>query len=136
MADQGLLVADALDAIKNTIFKKERCRIAKDPKKHKAQIFGYQIKKMESDPMFYKWVKKKHQAKQSGAIFTIQPSDLPSPPPEFCPVLGLKLKYRTGPHDHGATIDRVNPNFGYVPGNVAIISNRANRIKAAQLRRN
>lgn len=48
-----------------------------------------------------------------------------------CPVLGFDLQHmcsRDNPFNQ-ATLDRFNPNKGYVAGNVAYISNLANRIK-------
>jgi hypothetical protein len=52
---------------------------------------------------------------------------------DHCPVLGMPLVYvaRTGggAAQNSATIDRVIPALGYVVGNVAIISHRANSIK-------
>lgn len=52
--------------------------------------------------------------------------------PEICPVLGLTLKYvqeKAGCSDDRPSIDRINNAIGYIPGNVRVISWRANRIK-------
>jgi hypothetical protein len=50
-----------------------------------------------------------------------------------CPLLGMKLSYENYKQkkmpDNYATLDRINPNLGYVLGNVQIISYRANCIK-------
>lgn len=50
--------------------------------------------------------------------------------PEFCPVFGVRLqrgvKRRT---DASPSLDKIVPERGYVPGNVWVISWRANRIK-------
>jgi len=44
--------------------------------------------------------------------------------------LGIPLKIGNGKRTDGsATLDRVLPDLGYVPGNVIVISFRANRIK-------
>lgn len=47
-------------------------------------------------------------------------------------MLGLRLRVRNGKgtNPNSATLDRLIPKLGYVPGNVAVISDRANRIKA------
>lgn len=52
--------------------------------------------------------------------------------PEVCPVLGIKLKYdnKRGYRPDSPSIDRIIPELGYVKGNVAIISFRANMIKS------
>jgi len=53
--------------------------------------------------------------------------------PDFCPALGIPL-YRAvgrkaqGPHS--PTLDRIDPDLGYVRGNVRVISARANQIKS------
>lgn len=49
-----------------------------------------------------------------------------------CPVLGLELSYteNTVLADNSATIDRINPELGYVKGNVQILSHKANRMKS------
>jgi hypothetical protein len=50
--------------------------------------------------------------------------------PARCPVLGIPLTRGTGkPADSSPTIDKVVPEFGYVPGNIKVISFRANSIK-------
>lgn len=64
---------------------------------------------------------------------TIKANDLMWP--EFCPVLGLKLDYETPPGKRDArnpalpTLDRWDNSRGYVPGNVFVISFRANSLK-------
>lgn len=53
--------------------------------------------------------------------------------PELCPILGIKLRHAVGEktgQDCSPSFDRVKPEFGYVTGNVRIISFRANRIKS------
>jgi hypothetical protein len=52
--------------------------------------------------------------------------------PTHCPVLGLKLSYPgtgLGRQPNSASLDRLDNRTGYVKGNVAIISWRANKIK-------
>ena len=42
--------------------------------------------------------------------------------PITCPVLGIPLKWNRGtPKDDSATIDRINPNKGYIKGNIIVI---------------
>ena len=47
--------------------------------------------------------------------------------PKFCPILGIRIKYKGG--DASPSVDRITPQFGYIKGNVQVISMRANRIK-------
>ena len=71
----------------------------------------------------------KGNAKRDGKEFTIELSDLPQIP-DHCPVLGIKLRM-VGPRydDYAPSLDRRDNSIGYVPGNVVIISRRANRLK-------
>ena len=50
-----------------------------------------------------------------------------------CPVLGVPLEYKFLGHKdiYGPTVDRLKPELGYVPGNVAVISRIANNIKSS-----
>jgi len=62
------------------------------------------------------------------AVCTLQPNDFVIP--EFCPLLGIKLereKMKLG--RASPSLDRMDSTLGYVPGNVAVISVLANRIK-------
>ena len=49
--------------------------------------------------------------------------------PEHCPILGVKLFYGVGRNNEKAEIDRIDITKGYIPGNVAIISAKANQLK-------
>lgn len=72
----------------------------------------------------------KYRAKKRGLEFAICADDL-MPAPEFCPVFpAMRLRYGIGPHSMAAaSIDRKDSSKGYVKGNVAIISRRANLLK-------
>jgi hypothetical protein len=59
--------------------------------------------------------------------FSIEPDDIVIP--DRCPVLGVKFSAR-GHRDHRPSLDRIKPVLGYVPGNIRVISFRANRIKS------
>ena len=70
----------------------------------------------------------KGRAKKLGVPFSITEKDVTCP--THCPILGIELLIGNNhPKDNHPSLDRVVPNLGYVPGNVQIISNRANRIK-------
>jgi hypothetical protein len=50
--------------------------------------------------------------------------------PSHCPILGIELDYFNEViADNSPSIDRVDPDAGYTPGNVLIVSMKANRIK-------
>lgn len=59
--------------------------------------------------------------------FTITPQDIVIP--DRCPVLGIPLTV-DGHRDGRPSLDRKVPQLGYTKGNIAVISFRANRIKA------
>lgn len=60
--------------------------------------------------------------------FTINFGDIDFP--THCPILGIELDYfAPGRAENSPSFDRVNPTLGYIKGNVAIVSWRANRIK-------
>lgn len=70
----------------------------------------------------------KSRAKDMGVPFDLTVNDLVVP--DVCPVLGIPIARSEGVLSHNSpSIDRFVPNLGYVKGNVAIISYRANRIK-------
>lgn len=51
--------------------------------------------------------------------------------PSVCPMLGVPLirKGAGRAHEHSPSIDRIDPTKGYVKGNIAVISWRANMLK-------
>lgn len=70
----------------------------------------------------------RQRAKKSGLACTITEGDLLIPP--VCPVLGVPMQrtaYRQG--SNSPSLDRLDNSLGYIPGNVRVISWRANRIK-------
>ena len=72
----------------------------------------------------------KSSAKDRGLEFTIVAEDLTWP--DKCPYLDVELDYGGqggDKHDATASLDRIDSSKGYVPGNVQIISNLANRMK-------
>lgn len=75
------------------------------------------------------WYICKARAVKNDIEFNIKPSDIIVP--KNCPVLGIPLKMNNKvPQDDSATIDRINPNKGYIKGNIVVISSRANKIKS------
>ena len=55
--------------------------------------------------------------------------------PDVCPILGIPIVLNVlgndgGKRDNSPSLDKVHPELGYVPGNVRVISNKANRLKA------
>ena len=72
----------------------------------------------------------KQRAKRLKLPFSLAITDITVP--EFCPVLGIRLQHSEISGRAWAaspSLDRKIPSLGYVPGNVAVISWRANIIK-------
>lgn len=69
------------------------------------------------------------RARVHGVPFSITPDNICIP--QFCPVLGIPLIVGEGLFtDNSPSLDRFKPSLGYVPGNVYVISYRANRLKS------
>jgi hypothetical protein len=80
-------------------------------------------------PVRARLMKARARAKERGLPFDIEEADL-LPAPTHCPILGIELKYTPGARSgNSASIDRIEPDKGYVKGNVLIVSDRANRAK-------
>lgn len=70
----------------------------------------------------------KNRAKRKSLPFDLTVEDIIIPP--ICPVLGIPIFKGVGkPSDNSPSLDRIIPSLGYVRGNIAVISKRANQIK-------
>lgn len=69
------------------------------------------------------------RAKKYGVPCTITANDIIIP--DVCPILGIPLIWtdKQGGHPNSPSLDRFDPKLGYVPGNIAVISKRANAMK-------
>jgi hypothetical protein len=75
------------------------------------------------------WSTAKTRAKRACVPFSITEADIVIP--ATCPVLGIPLVAGKGKLNDGSpTLDRIIPQRGYVPGNIAVISHRANTLKS------
>jgi len=86
------------------------------------------------EPEFRLYEYARERAKNGGVEFAITQSDIRAvwPKDNRCPILGIKLEANQGecgPQRQSPSLDRVNPNKGYVLGNIAVISYKANCIK-------
>lgn len=67
------------------------------------------------------------KARKKGLPFNIDANDLVVP--SVCPVLGTPFVFGKVAHPQCPSVDRIIPELGYVKGNVAVISLRANTLK-------
>lgn len=76
------------------------------------------------------WSAARQRARRGGIEFTISRQDVVIP--ERCPVLGIELNVteRGRMRPDSPSLDKIDPTKGYVPGNVWVISWRANRMKS------
>lgn len=113
----------------------KKCCAASATARYRADINAARIrsrKARRNNPV--KWLKygARARAKKRGLPCTIEDADIFIP--RICPVLGIRLVTRGGQGKSGgrkdsATLDCLVPEKGYVPGNVCVISHRANMIK-------
>lgn len=100
--------------------------VAKNPEKYRAKQQEWKLGKGRKKHLISHARKR---AKDRGLPFSITADDIEIP--EFCPVLGIPIiQPMTGKVAPGcATIDRIVPELGYVPGNVQVMSHLANAMK-------
>jgi hypothetical protein len=102
----------------------ERMYYAANPEKKRAYSREHRAANLE----LYMWRKAKHRAEAKNVPFSITKNDIVIP--STCPVLGTKLERGCGkPGPNSPSLDRIVPARGYVPGNVVVVSARANTIK-------
>jgi hypothetical protein len=86
------------------------------------------IRKRTDTKEYLMYTSAKHRAKKAGIPFEITLEDIIIP--EYCPVLNIPIFTTPGESCPNApSLDRFIPELGYVPGNVTVISFKANTIK-------
>lgn len=88
---------------------------------------GTQRKRTPESKMLYD---ARTRAKKTGVPCTIGINDIIIP--FVCPILGISIKKSSNGtwSDNSPSLDRIIPQLGYIPGNIAVISHRANVIKS------
>jgi hypothetical protein len=79
-------------------------------------------------PLSHLLIRARNRATARGREFSITLDDLYIP--EICPLLGVPLSLTDPNTAYRPSIDRIDSNKGYIPGNVWVVSNRANRLKS------
>lgn len=81
-----------------------------------------------ADPSGWLFQAAKRRARNNGIEFSITRGDIIIP--QKCPLLGIELKVaRDHTRDCSPTLDRIDNFKGYIPGNVWVISHKANTAK-------
>jgi hypothetical protein len=75
----------------------------------------------------------RRRARKAKLPFEITAAYILSLTPDHCPVFGTKFSFSGNlvQNHSSATLDRLDPSKGYVPGNIMVISLKANQIKSA-----
>jgi hypothetical protein len=90
----------------------------------------YRTHGLSSSKTYKMYMAAKERAKHKNIPFTLTLSDMPVIP-ERCPILGIFLSCnsRFQNRDSSPSLDRIVPKYGYIQGNVQIISHKANAMK-------
>lgn len=108
--------------------KESRARTKDWYAENREHALAWHKNRRRTHPQVYLLKEARKRAKNKGLAFSLTIEDVVLP--SFCPVLGIALSVGEGVcHDGSPTIDRIKGERGYVPGNVVVISSRANRIK-------
>lgn len=110
---------------------KRREQVRNDPELLR-QSREYAARKMRESrrtkPEMHMLIRARVRAAEKGLPFELTRDDIAIP--DRCPVLGIPIGLQPGtPGDASAELDRIDNAKGYVPGNVIVVSRRANRIK-------
>lgn len=106
----------------------ERTRQRRATEEGREQERQWQRARRRSNPLVRMVQEAKARATKKGIPFGITADHLEMP--EVCPVLGIEISMGMGARaDCSPSIDRIDSTKGYVPGNVRVISWRANRLK-------
>ena len=83
-------------------------------------------------PEYKMLARAKGRATRKGMEFNLDLSDIQIP--DYCPILNIKLESHrgsSGGQPNSPALDRIDNNKGYVKGNIMVISNLANQMKAS-----
>ena len=73
----------------------------------------------------------KSRAHEQGIEFSLEKEDITIP--DVCPVLGSPIyvtKGKSGGFNNSPSLDKIDPTKGYIPGNIMVMSQLANAMKA------
>ncbi len=112
-------------------------RVGEDPAKAALRRLK-DLERYYSQPPKLRWARAaiyqaRKRALAAGVVFSLSLGELLAIAGDTCPALGIPLDYSRGRQviqDDSPTVDRLRPIHGYVVGNVAVISNRANCAKS------
>lgn len=92
-----------------------------------AYMRGYLRRARQTRPHQAILERARKRARRQGLPFSLSAQDISLP--TRCPVLGIPLRVGQSRSPGSPSLDRIDPNRGYVTGNVRVISDRANKLK-------
>lgn len=92
-----------------------------------AYMRGYLRKTRQSRPHKTILERARKRARRQGLPYSLRRQDISLP--ARCPVLGIPLKVGQSRSPASPSLDRIDPGQGYIPGNVRVISDHANKLK-------
>lgn len=102
--------------------RRERCRRC-----NAAYMRTYMRERRVLAPELTIWQRAHRRAAEKGVPFGIAVQAISIP--EICPVLGIPISLGERRSENSPSLDRIVPHLGYIPGNVRVISDKANRLK-------
>ncbi len=100
------------------------------PKCNAAYMRPHQRRRRRAHPEAALVERAQHRAQTRDLPFSITHRDVVVP--TICPALGIPLIVGQKRSAMSPSLDRIQPHLGYVPGNVRVLSDRANRLKGNQ----
>ena len=96
---------------------------------HGAEVRERKRERYVKSPARWMLASARQRAKKAGVPITITAHDIEIP--DFCPVFGVRLEVGAGKAlSNSPSLDRIRPELGYIPGNIRVISWRANFLKS------
>ncbi len=97
------------------------------PNCNAAYMRGYLRKVRQTRPHKTILERARKRARRQGLPYSLRRQDISLP--ARCPVLGISLRVGQSRSPASPSLDRIDPGQGYVPGNVRVISDHANKLK-------
>ena len=101
-----------------------------DKERQKQYSKEWDLKRRIERPEYMLWKAAKRRAKVKELDFNIEPTDVIIP--AFCPLLNIPIIHEVGKgsrNDNSPSLDRIDNRFGYIKGNILVVSWRANFLK-------
>ena len=107
---------------------KRKERAASDPEYAARQKQAQKQARLRENKVLRRLACIRCRCKKYGIPFDLTPEDVVIP--DTCPVFGVPIEFaKNGAHKWSVSIDRIDPDKGYVKGNIQVLSKLANSMK-------